>query len=66
MGSHYFLWGRILKTGDDCKRMGTKNKRGKILNCTLHLWAMKRIYIQISEAYVFSSYIRGSKIASCF
>ena len=18
-GSHYFLWGRILKTGDDCK-----------------------------------------------
>ena len=27
MGSHHFLWGRILKTGDDCKEDGGKRTR---------------------------------------
>ena len=26
MGSHHFLWGRILKTGDDCKEDGDKEQ----------------------------------------
>jgi hypothetical protein len=26
MGSHFFLWGRILKTGDDCKEDVTKEQ----------------------------------------
>ena len=26
MGSHHFLWGRILKTGDDCKEEQDKEQ----------------------------------------
>ena len=26
MDSHHFLWGRILKTGDDCKEDGDKEQ----------------------------------------
>ena len=38
VSGHHFLWGRILKTGDDCRRVGTKNKGGIIPDCILSLW----------------------------
>jgi hypothetical protein len=53
MGSHHFLWGRILKTGNDWKEDGAKNKGGIIPDCTSCLWAKKRTRIQRSGSHMF-------------
>jgi hypothetical protein len=64
MGSHHFLWGRIVRLVVTERRMRTKNKGGVIADCTLSFYTRKRTDIQTSGSHMFSQDIWGTSIAA--